>query len=66
MYEVGLKAINDVSVANGNILIISEIRHKFPELKSNFLDIKSILSAIPIEWKVIMREGEGRHDNQAE
>ena len=66
MYDVGLKAINDVTDTNGNIMSVNAIKHKYPDLQLNFLAIQSVVSAIPIEWRAILREGGGSNDVQSD
>ena len=59
MYHAGLKVVGDIADMNGNLLNYDAIKRKYPNVRSNFLEIQSVLSAIPLEWKTILRRERG-------
>ena len=60
MYDAGIKIVDDIVDYNGNLMRASEIKRTHPDVTSNILTIQSVTSALPVEWKRIIR----RHDNE--
>ena len=66
MYDAGIKCVNDIVDLNGNIMSFDQIRQKYPHLKTHFLTIQSLATAIPSEWKMIMKQQRHGRQNQSE
>ena len=60
MYDAGIKIVDDIVDYNGNLMRASEIKRTHPDVTSNILTIQSVTSALPVEWKRIIR----RHDGE--
>ena len=60
MYDAAIKIVDDIVDFNGNLMRASEIKRTHPDVTSNILTIQSVTSALPVEWKMIIR----RHDSE--
>ena len=65
MYAAGIKIIDDIVASDGKVKSIDEIKEAHPNVTSNLLTIQSVISAIPVTWKIILKrndEGSSRSD----
>lgn len=56
LYRKGIKRIDDITDMRGNIMNIEQIRQKYTNISIDFLTLQSIKSAIPSEWKQLLRQ----------
>lgn len=56
LYDTGIKTVNDLTDPNNSFLSYLQFKERHPLVRINFLRYQSILSAIPIAWKNIIRQ----------
>ena len=56
MYDLGIKVLDDLVGINGRIMNVNQIQQKFPTLGIDFLRLNGLISAIPMDWRQLLRQ----------
>ena len=56
MYRLGIKIIDDITDATGNLMNVDQLKQKYPGLQTHFLTVQSLKHAIPSAWKELIRQ----------
>ena len=65
-YAAGIKRIDHIVREDGTMLNLDEIRQKHPQLRTNFLKLHSLKTAIPVEWRAALRNTRNHIDPDLE
>ena len=66
MYPHNIKIIDDILDINGNIMNFQDLRRKYPNIRTNFLEYHGLKIAIPGLWADLLQNGNYRPVSQTD